>query len=509
MNKSVLLEMQLKEALDRETNLKKLNESLMQAMRDMANQDKGKEIHLLNQLHQQELSNLKTTLQEKIIIIEYEVTQKYYFKHRKKSQEFIQLQNDYNQLQLDYQELEAKKCLKCLELQQQLDQIIKQNEIEKEGLAREFTEALTNQKSIFEYVYQFLTIYKDLNCLKLKLKELTYQLDCECKEKERMEKAVEELNKTHEQAQRSLMQQIADLNKAHNETIYQNNQYQMNTQQREQLQASKLTQNEQEKIILEKQLLEYKEINYKLDSQLKLVSQQLHDKETQLVEQKTELTKKLHNEKKIAEQCQVVALKLKNDFQRKQALLFDESLKKEQQLKTIQTQLTRQKSKNKFYENALCQVNLQEIKNLTPKQIKHKKNNLSNDYNTSRQPGHQKNTLSQGHMAIIKLLPTSIQKSEADSIHFNLTDMLNSTDQQSLSCRQSKDDITYNIEQFNYAAKITQTNEDSVTPTQILTDRQLSPRTRIQTVNPKGPIKKVRQIQADLYKENVSVKPKV
>lgn len=29
MNKSVLLEMQLKEALDREINLKKLNESLM------------------------------------------------------------------------------------------------------------------------------------------------------------------------------------------------------------------------------------------------------------------------------------------------------------------------------------------------------------------------------------------------------------------------------------------------------------------------------------------------
>ncbi|CAD8212491.1 unnamed protein product [Paramecium octaurelia] len=492
MNKSVLLEMQLKEALDREINLKKLNESLMQAMRDMENQDKGKEIHLLNQLHQQELTNLKTTLQEKIIILEYQ--------HRKKSQEFIQLQNDYNQLQLDYQELETKKCLKCPDLQQQLDSIIKQNEIEKEGLAREFTEALTNQKSIFEY---------DLNCLKLKLKELTYQLDCECRDKERMEKTVEELNKTHEFAQRSLMQQIADLNQAHNETIYQNNQYQMNTQQRELIQATKLTQIEQDKIILEKQLLEYKEINYKLDSQLKILSQQLHDKETQLVEQKTELTKKLHNEKKIAEQCQVVALKLKNDFQRKQALLFDESLKKEQQLKTIQTQLTRQKSKNKFYENALCQVNLQEIKNLTPKQIKHKKNNLSNDYNSSRQPGHQKNTLSQGHLGIIKLLPTSIQKSEADSLHFNLTDMLNSTDQQSLSCRQSKDDIAYNIEQFNYAAKITQTNEDSVTPTQILTDRQISPRTRIQTVNPKGPIKKVRQIQADLYKENVSVKPKV
>ncbi|CAD8209415.1 unnamed protein product [Paramecium pentaurelia] len=478
MNKSVLLEMQLKEAMDREINLKKLNESLMQAMSDMTNQDKGKEIHFINQLHQQELSNLKTKLQDKIIILEYE--------NRKKCQEFIQLQNDYNQLQLDYQEQEAKKCLQCVQLQYQLEQIIKQNVIEKEGLAHEFSEALNNQKSIFEY---------DMNCLKLKLKELTYQLDCEYEDKQKMQKAFEELNKINDQAQRSLMQQIADLNKAHNETILQNNEYQMNTQQREQLQIAKFTQIEQDKIILEKQLLEFKEINYKLDSQLKIINQQLHDKENKLVEQKTQLTKKLNNEKKIAEQCQVVALKLKNDFQRKQALLIDESLKKEQQLKTIQTQLTRQKSKNKFYENALCQINLQEIKNMTPKQIKkHKKNNLSNDYNYSRQHGHQKNTLSQGQ--------------KADSIHFNLTDMLNSTDQQSLSCRQSKDDITYNIEQFNCIAKIIQTNEDSVTPTQILTDRQLSPRTRIQTVNTKGPTKKVRQIQANLSKENVNMKPK-
>lgn len=48
MDKSVLWEMQLKEALDRETNLKKLNESLMKAMNDISNQDKGKEIQLLN-----------------------------------------------------------------------------------------------------------------------------------------------------------------------------------------------------------------------------------------------------------------------------------------------------------------------------------------------------------------------------------------------------------------------------------------------------------------------------
>jgi hypothetical protein len=37
MDKSVLLEMQLREALDRETNLKKLNESLMKAMNDISN----------------------------------------------------------------------------------------------------------------------------------------------------------------------------------------------------------------------------------------------------------------------------------------------------------------------------------------------------------------------------------------------------------------------------------------------------------------------------------------
>ncbi|CAD8122357.1 unnamed protein product [Paramecium sonneborni] len=495
MNKSILLEMQLKEALDREINLKRLNESLMYAMNDIANQDKGKEIHLLNQLHEKELSNLKTTLQEKITILEYE--------HRKKCQEFLQLQNDYKQLQLDYQEDVEKKCIYCIEFQFQLCQIKKQHEIEKEGLAHEFADALSNQKSIFEY---------DFNCLKFKLKELTYQLDCESKDKGILQKAIQESNNAHDSAQRSLMQQIADLNKAHNDTMIQNNQYQIMTQQREQLQIAKLSQIEQDKIILEKQLLEQKEINYKLDSQLKILNQQLNDKETKLVQQKTELTKKFHNEKKIAEQCQVVALKLKNDFQRKQSLLIEESLKKEQQLKTIQTQLTRQKSQNQFYENALSQINLQEIQNMTPQQIKHKKNNFSNDFNSSRQKGHFKNTLSQGHIGKIKVQPSSIHKSETDSINFNLTDMLNSTrnpDQQNLSCRQISDDVTYNIEQFNCPAKIIQTNEDSTTPTQILTDRQLSPRTRIQTVNPKGRSQRVRQIQADLTKENTTVKSKV
>ncbi|CAD8121672.1 unnamed protein product [Paramecium sonneborni] len=496
MDKSVLLEMQLKEALDREANLKKLNESLMKAMGDISNHDKGKEIQLLNQLHDSEISKLKTTLSEKITILEYE--------YRNKCQEFSKLEKNYNQLMLDYEELEnkEKKCYKCTDFQLQITQIIKQNEIQKEGLAREFSEALNNQKSILEY---------DSNCLKLKVKQLNFELEQEYKEKEKQQKIMQELGQLHEQAQRSLLQQIADLNRVHNETIIQNNQYQTLSQTREQSQAQKICQLEQDKIILEKHLLEQKDQNLKLENQIKQLEIQLRDKENKLMEQKNELSKKLINEKKIAEQCQAVALKLKNDFQRKQSLLIEESLKKEQQLKSVQTQLTRQKSRNKYYENALSQVNLLEIKNSTPKQIKHKKNNFSNDYNNQNQLGHKKNALSQGHVNKIKILPSSIQKSEADSIHFNLTDMLNSTrnpDQQNLSCRQSNEDIGSHIEQFNCAAKFVQTNEDSIIPMQQLTDRQLSPRTRIQTVNPKGPPQRVRQIQADLYKENIVVRPK-
>ncbi|CAD8105623.1 unnamed protein product [Paramecium primaurelia] len=496
MDKSVLLEMQLKEALDRETNLKKLNESLMKAMGDISNHEKGKEIQLLNQLHEQEISKLKTILHEKITILEYE--------YRNKCQEFNKLEKKYNQLIQDYEELEnkEKKCYKCNDFQLQITQIQKQNEIQKEGLAREFSEALSNQKSILEY---------DYNCVKLKLKQVTFELDQELKEKEKLQKNIQELCQSHEQAQRSLLQQIADLNRVHNETIIQNNQYQISTQTREQTQSSKICQLEQDKIILEKNIQEYKDQISKLENQLKQLDLSLKEKENKLIEQKFELSKKLTNEKKIAEQCQAVALKLKNDFQRKQSILIEESLKKEQQLKSVQTQLTRQKSKNKYYENALSQVNLLEIKNSTPKQIKHKKNNFSNDFHNSHQPGHTKNALSQGHVNKIKILPSSIQKSEADSIHFNLTDMLNSTrnpDQQNLSCRQSNEDIGSHIEQFNCPAKFVQTNEDSVIPIQQLTDRQLSPRTRIQTVNPKGPPQRIRQIHADLYKENLVVRPK-
>ncbi|CAK57372.1 unnamed protein product (macronuclear) [Paramecium tetraurelia] len=501
MNKSVLLEMQLKEALDREINLKMLNESLMQAMSGMANQDRGKEIHLLNQLHQQELSKLKTTLQEKITILEYEVRSEYYFKHRKKCLEFVQLQKDYSQLKLDYEEKEEQKCLRCVELQYQLSLIVKQNEVEKEGLAHEFADALSNQKSIIEY---------DLNCLKSNLKDLTYQLDCECKEKDKLQNAIQELNKTHDQAVNSTYRLVkaaqcnkfADLNRSHHETILQNNQYQMNNQQREQMQTVKLSQNEQEKLNLEKSLLEYKEINYKLDSQLKILNQQLLDKETKIIEQKTELTK---NNVKLQLSNQKMIFK-ENSLSQSKILL-----KKNNNQKPFKLNLQGRRARINFMKNALNQVNLQEIKNATPKQIKHKKNNLSNDYKSSHQPGHQKNTLSQGNIGKIKLQPSTILRSEADSIHFTLTDMLNSTrniDQQTLSCRQSNDDITYHIDQFNCVAKIIQTNEDSVTPTQILTDRQLSPRIRIQTVNPKGPTSKVRQIQADLSKENAIVRLK-
>ncbi|CAD8104157.1 unnamed protein product [Paramecium primaurelia] len=496
MDKSQLLEMQLKEALDREANLKKLNESLMKAMGDISNHDKGKEIQLLNQLHEQEISKIKTILNEKITILEYE--------YRNKCQEFSKLEKNYNQLIQDYEELEKKekKCYKCSDFQLQITQILKQNEISKEGLAREFSEALNNQKSIFEY---------DSNCLKLQLKQITFELDKELKEKEKLQKTILDLGYSHEQAQRSLLQQIADLNKVHNETIIQNTQYQILSQTREQSQAQKICQLEQDKIILEKHLQEQKDWNIKLESQIKQQDLQLKDKENKLMEQRNELSKKLINEKKIAEQCQAVALKLKNDFQRKQSLLIEESLKKEQQLKQVQTQLTRQKSKNKYYENALSQVNLLEIKNSTPKQIKHKKNNFSNDFHNSHQKGHTKNALSQGHVNKIKILPSSIQKSEADSIHFNLTDMLNSTrnpDQQNLSCRQSNEDIGSHIEQFNCAAKFVQTSDDSAIPIQQSTDRQLSPRTRIQTVNPKGPPQRIRQIHADLYKENIVVRPK-
>lgn len=48
-----------------------------------------------------------------------------------------------------------------------------------------------------------------------------------------------------------------------------------------------------------------------------------------------------------------MAAKLKDDYQRKQSLLIEDCLKKDQQVKVMQTQLNRQKSKNKFYENAL------------------------------------------------------------------------------------------------------------------------------------------------------------
>lgn len=65
--------MQLKEALDREANLKKLNESLMKAMGDISTHERGKEISLMNQLHEQEINKIKTTLTEKITILEYEV----------------------------------------------------------------------------------------------------------------------------------------------------------------------------------------------------------------------------------------------------------------------------------------------------------------------------------------------------------------------------------------------------------------------------------------------------
>lgn len=51
MERIILLEMQLKEALDREQNLKKLNDQIMSAMNEFSKQDKGRDSHLLKKMH--------------------------------------------------------------------------------------------------------------------------------------------------------------------------------------------------------------------------------------------------------------------------------------------------------------------------------------------------------------------------------------------------------------------------------------------------------------------------
>lgn len=44
--------MQLKDALDREQNLKKLNESIMSAMNGISNKDNKKELSILNKINE-------------------------------------------------------------------------------------------------------------------------------------------------------------------------------------------------------------------------------------------------------------------------------------------------------------------------------------------------------------------------------------------------------------------------------------------------------------------------
>lgn len=72
MDKVILLEMQLKDALDRELNLKKLNDSIMSAMNGISNKDNKKELSILNKINEENINKLNdriNTLELEVISI--------------------------------------------------------------------------------------------------------------------------------------------------------------------------------------------------------------------------------------------------------------------------------------------------------------------------------------------------------------------------------------------------------------------------------------------------------
>ncbi|KAM3146237.1 hypothetical protein pb186bvf_001582 [Paramecium bursaria] len=502
MDKVILLEMQLKDALDREQNLKKLNDSIMSAMNGISNKDNKKELSILNKINEENINKLN----DRINTLELENRNRQYL--------YEELFRDYQQLKEDYDLLDQKDktCLKCQQLSNQLTALIKKQENEKDGWARESAEALNNLKSINEY---------DLNVLRMKLKQIHYELDQERKDKEKLHKTLQDINVQHETTQRTLMQQISDLHKSQNDLMMQSSQFQIQSQYRDQQHVQKECQLEQEKQQIEYKCNEYKEQIAKLDHQIKLLQLNIQDKENKHNDQKQDFIRKIVQEKKTTEQFQQMAQRLKDEFQRKQSILLQDSLNKEQQIKTIQTQLTRQKSRNKYYEVTLCQKQDQVVeqhKNSTPIVSKHKKNKYSaNEYIS--QPSHNKNSHSQGNVSKIKLFPSSLQKSETDSINFNVNDMLNSTRADlpnNQSAKQLDDQMLLQIDTINcFVGARNQIQLDLYKTPQVANDikqredlqptserHQISPRLRIPSSVKMSSYQRVKTNGNDCQKEN-------
>ncbi|KAL4434919.1 hypothetical protein ABPG74_021258 [Tetrahymena malaccensis] len=365
--KIMLLEKERLEMIDRENNLKKINEQIMEAFNtvgpDTSNKI-NKEIQILEGKHQKEMQSTKEKIEllqaqleqekkqnsYKISLLENEnQAQRIQAEHLKteiqKNQHLINLQNSKYETLLKTAESEKKALQDEIENQwkkrvEQLENNIEKEKIDsnntRQNMLKEMEANLENLKICHEHEKHLL--WTKVNALSNE--KNIVQGSCE-----QNQELYNELKRRSKEDRDNFMKEIDSLKNK----IFQLEQENLKIQHYEMLQLQHENQIKQKELVFEEERKKYIFKIKELTVQIKKAEQVeknlqtlIREKDFIIEDNKKEHQKKLYLEKKKSENLQEAANKIKEDYTKKNAFVIQEILTKEEQIKKLNKEIMKQ-----------------------------------------------------------------------------------------------------------------------------------------------------------------------
>ncbi|KAL4483348.1 hypothetical protein ABPG72_007990 [Tetrahymena utriculariae] len=365
--KIMLLENERLEMIDRENNLKKINEQIMEAFNtvgpDTSNKI-NKEIQILEDKHQKEIQSAKEKIElfqaqleqekkqnsYKVSLLENEnQVQRIQAEHLKteiqKNQHLINLQNSKYETLFRAAEAEKKALQDEIENQwkKRVDQLESQIEKEKidsnnqrQNMLKEMEANLENLKICHEHEKHLL--WTKVNALSNE--KNIVQGSCE-----QNQELYNELKRRSKEDRDNFMKEIDSLKNK----IFQLEQENLKIQHYEMLQLQHENQIKQKELVFEEERKKYifkiKEMTVqikKAEQVEKNLQTLIREKDFIIEDNKKEHQKKLYLEKKKSENLQEAANKIKEDYTKKNAFVIQEILTKEEKIKKLNKEIMKQ-----------------------------------------------------------------------------------------------------------------------------------------------------------------------
>ncbi|EAS07066.2 hypothetical protein TTHERM_00681720 (macronuclear) [Tetrahymena thermophila SB210] len=365
--KITLLERERLEMIDRENNLKKINEQIMEAFNTMGpdtSNKMNKEIQILEDKHQKEMQSTKEKIEflqaqleqekkqnsYKVSLLENEnQAQRIQAEHLKieiqKNQHLINLQNSKYETLLKTAEAEKKalqdeienqwkKKVEQLEIQLEKEKIDSNNQ--RQNMLKEMEANLENLKICHEHEKHLL--WTKVNALSNE--KNIVQGSCE-----QNQELYNELKRRNKEDRDNFMKEIEALKNK----IFSLEQENLKIQHYEMLQLQHENQLKQKELVFEEERKKYifkiKEMTVqikKAEQVEKNLQTLIKEKDFIIEDNKKEHQKKLYLEKKKSENLQEAANKIKEDYTKKNAFVIQEILTKEEQIKKLNKEIMKQ-----------------------------------------------------------------------------------------------------------------------------------------------------------------------